>query len=306
MAEPLVSVIIPTFNRCELLAEALDSVAAQTFGDYEIVVIDDGSTDQTEHMVNSRSEPIRYFRQHNQGVAAARNHALQQAGGSLVAFLDSDDLWEPRYLEACVALLEREPEMAMVYCDFISMDVAGRTISGHRKVQHGGYVLEQLFASIFIHTSCVTARRQIVLEAGGFNQDLPTNEDYDLWLRLAVQYPFGLVNEPLCRRRTHRRSLSRNGLPANLTLKAQLLENFYRRHGSEKISPTVAARRLAKVNYSAAKVLFKAGQFQQANQLLKRSLLHRPGQPKSWSFYLLSKALALVSPSRPQPDEPEA
>ncbi|MFQ6048648.1 MAG: glycosyltransferase family 2 protein [Phycisphaerae bacterium] len=170
MARPTVSVIIPTFNRLQWLGQALDSVAAQQFADYETVVVDDGSDDGTDQMIAARPEPIRYFWQPNQGAARARNRGIAEARGRFVAFLDSDDLWLPRYLQACVSLLRQKPDLAMVYCDFACVDADGRPLKGHHKRQYAGDVIEQLFASIFIQTSCVTARRDVIVQAGGFGE----------------------------------------------------------------------------------------------------------------------------------------
>ncbi|HUW82368.1 MAG TPA: glycosyltransferase family A protein [Phycisphaerae bacterium] len=297
MADPLVTIVIPTYNRADLLAETLDSVSAQTFRDYEIIVVDDGSTDHTAQMIARRSEPIRYFRQRNEGASSARNHGLREARGSLVAFLDSDDLWLPEYLQACVELLRQRDELAMVYCDFTCIGETGQPVNGHRKVQHDGDVVERLFASTFVHTSCVTARKSVVLDAAGFDESLPTNEDYDLWLRLALQYPFGLVSRVLCKRRTHRCSLSRNGRSGNLLRKTALLEDFYHRYGDGRIGRRIAHRRLGKVHYSAGKSLLKDGCFHQARYLLQRSLHYRSIAPKTWALFLLSATLAFADRS---------
>jgi len=285
MSCPAVSIILPTYNRAELLGIALDSVASQTFRDYEIIVVDDGSTDGTADRIAARSEPIRYVWQENQGVAAARNHALALARADLVAFLDSDDVWLPRFLEATVGLLQRRPELALAYSDFVSVDAEGRPLRGHRKTQHEGDVTAQLFASVFIHTSCVVARRHVILEAGGFNGYLTPNEDYDMWLRLSQKYRFGLVHEPLCLRRTHRGSLSRNGVPANLVRKAKLLERFYfDQGGARKVPRDLAYRRLGRLHYVAARATFRARRFAEASELVRRSLQYRPSSLKAWSL----------------------
>ena len=135
MADPLVSIIVPTFNRARLLGEALDGIAAQTFRDYEIIVVDDGSTDETPTIIAARPEPIRRLWQPNQGPASARNYGLSEARGTLVAFLDSDDVWMPGYLQACVELINPRPELALAYCDFTCIDGHGSAVNGHRKRQ---------------------------------------------------------------------------------------------------------------------------------------------------------------------------
>ncbi len=286
MSFPVVSVITPTYNRAELLSIALDGVSAQTFRDYEVIVVDDGSTDGTADLIASRDQPIRYVWQENCGVAEARNRALSLAQADLVAFLDSDDVWRPRFLEATVGLLHEHPDVALAYSDFISVDADGRPLRGHRKVQHEGDVTAPLFASIFIHTSCVVARRQLLLQGGGFNRWLTPNEDYDMWLRLSKNHRFGLVNEPLCLRRSHRGSLSRNGSPLNLVRKAKLLERFYfDQGGAEKVPRSLAYHRLARLHYAAAKTSFKARRFADASELLRRSVQYRPLSLKAWSLW---------------------
>ena len=260
-AQAAVSVILPTFNRVELLAASLDSVAAQTFVDYEVIVVDDGSTDGTREYIRSRSEPIIYCYQENQGVAEARNHALRLVHSEFVAFLDSDDLWQPTFLEASIRRLREDPGLDLVFSRFTSTDPGGRVLPRHNKRSHEGDITAPLFASTFIHTSSVVARAHVIRDAGGFDGRLTHNEDYDLWLRLSIRHRFGLIAEPLCIRRCHPNSLSHNGCTADVLLrKARLLEHFYEHGGGrEKIPPAPARRRLGHVFYSAGKALYRGG-----------------------------------------------
>jgi glycosyltransferase involved in cell wall biosynthesis len=287
-----VSVIIPTYNRAKLLSSTLDSVAAQTFRDYEIIIVDDGSVDDTAQQVATRTGPIRYIWQRNQGVSEARNHALRETHSEFVAFLDSDDLWQPNFLERAVAELRRRPDYALVFTDFISTDPRGRILRGHRKRPHAGRVTPQLFASTFIHTSAVVARSAIIRDAGGFDGRLTHNEDYDLWLRLSLRYPFGLIPEPLCLRRCHDDSLSHGGCSPDVLLrKADLLTRFYEGGGGKEfISDAQARSRLAKLYYSAGKALLRAGRRHDAWSALRRSLQIEPIRPKSWLWYLRTRA----------------
>ncbi len=290
MSRPLVSVIIPTYNRADLLGQTLDSITKQTFRDYEIVVIDDGSTDGTHELVADRSEPIRFLEQEHRGASAARNHAVAEARGALVAFLDSDDLWQPHFLEEVAGAVDARPDAALGYSDFRTIDSSGRVLRGHVKRQHGGQVVDRLFESIFIHTSCVVARRKVILEAGGFDEQLQANEDYELWLRLSLRYPFVSVPKPLCLRRSHNGSLSRNGNVQFLTRKAELLEGFYQRHGEGRISDDLARRRLAKTFYTAGKATARTGNYTESVHLLRRSMEY-VSSPKAWPWYLLSLTL---------------
>ncbi len=287
---PAVSVIIPTYDRMEMLGAALDSVAAQTFQDFEIVIVDDGSTDGTREYVASRSERIRYFWQPNQGVAEARNHGLRVIHSEFVAFLDSDDLWKPEFLDKTVSLLRQNPDLALVYTRFTSMDAAGRVLPRHNKTPFAGDVTLRLFASTFIHTSAVVARSHVIRDAGGFDGRLSHNEDYDLWLRLSLRHRFGLIPEPLCLRRCHPNSLAHNGCtPEVLLRKANLLHRFYEHGGGKpKIDAQVANDRLAKVYYTAGKALCRAGRSKEARDALRRSLEFDRGRLKTWLWYLRS------------------
>ncbi len=287
---PQVSVVIPTHNRARLIGQTLDSLARQTFCDYEAIIIDDGSTDETAEVLRRRPETFRYLYQEQRGAAAARNHALAEARAPLVAFLDSDDLWAPEFLATVTEAVRRHPEVALGYCDFQTINARGQVLRGHRKRQYGGSVTAPLFASIFIHTSCVVARREIILRAGGFDDGFEASEDYDLWLRLSLEYPFVSVSEPLCLRRSHNGSLSRNGNTHNVTRKAQLLEAFYEHHGNGTIPPDLAHRRLAKTFYTAGKANARHRDFTESADLFRRSIGYARSM-RTWPWYLLSLAL---------------
>lgn len=298
-----VSVIIPTYNRADLLLTSLDSVAAQTFTDYEIIIVDDGSSDDTKACVAARNQPIRYLWQSNQGVSEARNHALRVTRSEFVAFLDSDDLWAPTFLEAGVSRLRQHPEEALVYSDFISTDARGKRLRGHRKTPHGGDVTAALFNSTFIHTSAVIARSSIIRDAGGFDGRLTHNEDYDLWLRLSLRHAFGLVPEPLCLRRCHHDSLSRKGCSPDVLLrKADLLRRFYERGGgSTRIPDDTAHRRLSRLYYTAGKALLKCGRAEEACAAFQESAALGPLGPRRRLWHSLAIAARVF---RPQPAEP--
>jgi glycosyltransferase involved in cell wall biosynthesis len=285
---PAVTIVIPTYNRVEWLGATLDSVAAQTFTDFEVVVVDDGSTDGTREYIASRPERILYAWQPNQGVAEARNHGLRVLHSEFVAFLDSDDLWEPAFLEEAVGQLCRQPNLALVFSRFTSMDVAGRILVSHNKRPFGGDVTQELFNSTFIHTSAVVARAHAIRDAGGFDSRLSHNEDYDLWLRLSLRHEFGLIPKPLCIRRCHPNSLAHNGCTPDVLLrKATLLQRFYEHGGGKpKIGAEVANDRLAHVYYTAGKALCRAGRHGDARDALRRSLEFSRSSLRAWFWYI--------------------
>jgi Glycosyl transferase family 2 len=189
--QPAVSIIIPTYNAASYIGDALDSVLAQTFTDYEIIVINDGSPDtaELERVLEPYLSRIVYIKQENRGVSGARNTGLRAARGALVAHLDPDDLWEPDYLAVQVEMLKRDPTIDVLYPNaliFGDMPEAGlefMTICP----SEGEVTFESLVAKRCNVMTSVTARREIVMRAGMFDEALRCSEDFDLWLRIAKQ-----------------------------------------------------------------------------------------------------------------------
>jgi hypothetical protein len=199
---PVVSVVIPTYNRAHLLPRALDSALAQTHQDLEIVVVDDGSTDATAGIVQGYADPrVRLIRLAGRsGVSRARNAGIEVARGEWVAFLDSDDEWRPAKLEMQLARVAGEGRAAdVVYCVRLIEDhVTGRAWP-HRGPLHEGLVFEALLGGGWTPpSSLVMVRRTALAAVGGFDEALPSFEDYDLWLRLAqAGYRFAAVDAVL-------------------------------------------------------------------------------------------------------------
>ena len=194
---PRVSVIIPTFNRGWILEEAVDSVLAQTFRDFELIVVDDGSTDDTRQRLQRYGRRIKCVRQPNQGVSAARNAGLRRSAGELIALLDSDDLWEPAKLARQVAFFEDHPEAQI--CQTAETWIRrGRRVNPKRRHRKpSGWIFEPSLALCLVSPSAVMMRRALLETMGGFDVSLPACEDYDLWLRVSLHYPIHLIDEPL-------------------------------------------------------------------------------------------------------------
>jgi glycosyltransferase involved in cell wall biosynthesis len=189
MTSPTVSVIIPAYNAAAFIGETLDSVYAQTFADFEVIVVNDGSpdTDELERVLQGYPAKLRYLKQANQGAAAARNTGIKAATGEFVAFLDADDAWLPSFLEKQIDVLRRK-EADVVWADaLISGDspFAGRTFM-QVQPSHAEVTPENLLAvKVTVLTSTVVARRQPVLDVGLFDTTLRRGQDFELWLRLA-------------------------------------------------------------------------------------------------------------------------
>jgi glycosyltransferase involved in cell wall biosynthesis len=207
---PRVSVIIPTYNRKELVQLTIDSALAQTFIDSEIIVVDDGSTDNTGEALRTRyGDEIRYEYQANQGESAARNRALQLAQGEFIALLDSDDLWLPDKIEKEVARLAAEPQTGMVFCEAWLIDADGRRLTDQPEglgLTPDDLSLEKMvFVNQIGGPSTTLIRRSTLDAVGGFDGEIRFGEDWDVWLQMLVRrYPIAFIPEPLTCIRRHR------------------------------------------------------------------------------------------------------
>jgi len=207
---PLASVIIPTFNRRALVAEAIASALAQEGADFELIVVDDGSTDGTEAALAPIRDQLRFLSQTNRGVSAARNTGARVARGEWLAFLDSDDIWLPDRLCAQMAFVREHPETRICQTGeiWIRNGVRVNPCNHHRKPD--GDVFLPSLQRCLVSPSAVMIRRDLFEAAGGFDESLPACEDYDLWLRLAWQTPVPLIDRPLViKRGGHADQLSR-------------------------------------------------------------------------------------------------
>lgn len=205
---PQVSVVIPVYNREKFLKRAIDSVLAQTFDDFEIIVVDDGSTDGTPELLQCYKDQIITIRQENAGAAAARNAGIAAARGEFLAFLDSDDEWRADKLFAQIEYCKTHPHFALVYTDMVEVvdDVQVHESylrsGAYRRVGEGN-LYRSLLEENFIFTPTVLLRRKVAIELGGFDTDLKICEDRDLWLRVAQVYPIGFLDRPLTVRYRH-------------------------------------------------------------------------------------------------------
>ncbi len=200
---PSISVVIPVYNRKKLVIEAIRSVLEQKPKNYEVIVIDDGSTDGTLEDLKQISFPIRSIRIPHRGVSAARNQGIKNAKGMFIAFLDSDDLWLPGKLDAQLFYLRTHPSIPLVYVDQF-LEIKGRRIAVTRfevmdttHEQKTKFDLPGFAQSPPIHISSVMVRKSIFEEVGYFNEDLLIHEDTDMWNRISEHYSFGYINTPL-------------------------------------------------------------------------------------------------------------
>lgn len=191
------SVIIPSYNRWYCLPRALDSVLAQSKAAHEIIVIDDGSTDDTAQQLARQFPSIKVLQQNNAGVSAARNAGINIASGDWIALLDSDDVWHSNKLEQQLTALQQNVEMRLCHCDelWIRNGVRVNPKNKHRK--SGGWIFEQCLPLCAISPSAAIIRRDVFDDIGLFDEDLPACEDYDFWLRLTHREPVLYLDEAL-------------------------------------------------------------------------------------------------------------
>jgi glycosyltransferase involved in cell wall biosynthesis len=195
--KPLVSVIIPTYNRGWIIQEAIDSVLDQDFNDYELIVVDDGSQDDTLEILENYGNAIAIVHQPNRGVSAARNRGIRVAAGRLIAFLDSDDRWLPQKLSIQVKFFAENPDALIHQTQEIWIRNGRRVNPKKRHHKFSGMIFERSLALCLVSPSAVMIEKRLFDIVGVFDEQLPACEDYDLWLRISCRYPVHLTDSPL-------------------------------------------------------------------------------------------------------------
>lgn len=193
----LVSVIIPTFNRPQMLCEAIESVLSQDYPQKEVIVVDDGSTDSTESVVRKYNNLIKYFRIDHGGVSRARNRGIAEASGELIAFLDSDDLWLPEKLKVQVDYFSKHRDITICQTEEVWIRNGVRVNPKNIHKKHSGWIFEHCVPRCIVSPSAVMMRRELLQNIGNFDEKMPVCEDYDLWLRIALKYQIITIDVPL-------------------------------------------------------------------------------------------------------------
>ncbi|WP_321415165.1 glycosyltransferase [uncultured Desulfobacter sp.] len=193
----MVSVIIPTFNRAWTLERAIDSVLAQDYTPIEIIVIDDGSTDETQEVLAGYKDEIRILVQENKGVSAARNLGIQESQGHFIALLDSDDAWEKNKLSCQMDFFQSNPGAMICQTEEIWIRKGKRVNPKKKHKKPSGMIFEPSLKLCLVSPSAVMIRKQLFDQKGMFNEAFPVCEDYDLWLRISHDTPVYLIDIPL-------------------------------------------------------------------------------------------------------------
>lgn len=278
-----VAVVIPSYNAAAYLRRALDSVFAQTYRDFCVYVVDDGSSDDVEAALRPYTGRVFCVRQAHLGQGAARNHAIRLSDSAYIAFLDADDEWLPNKLERLVEVLEGDARLGMGYSDCTtsgSGPLAG-SFFARNGIPSGGRIFERLLYSCDIYTPTVMVRRACLEQVGPFNESLAVGEDYNLWLRIAVRWDVAVIPEALAIRHVSPGSLSLTTTP-DQAFKAIIaaFEHVMKSSPSLGSSERKALRKaIAKRYYEYGSYLLREGERRESQRQLLRAL--REGS-KDW------------------------
>ena len=278
-----VSVIIPTYNRRELVARAVRSALAQTRPVEEIIVIDDGSTDGTElSLATEFGDRIRYVRQENGGVSSARNHGLRIARGRYLALLDSDDEWLPEKNRLQVEWLNAHPDFGLVLCDVIRMDAHHREFEIFRRrelLPEDGHILKWVLLEPALAPASAMMRREVCEAVGGFNESLPTAEDLEYHLRIAAKWKIGIVEVPLVRAMRGHDGLS--SLARTYDDYVRVIESSVAANAG-RLPQVDLDRALARAYARNARGMVLSGRLRQAISLVRKAWALEPDVGRRW------------------------
>jgi glycosyltransferase involved in cell wall biosynthesis len=316
-----VSVILPAYNCESYIGAAVESVLKQSYPRLELIVVDDGSTDGTLRALEPYYRHLRIIQQENAGAAAARNTGIRVATGEYLAFLDADDWWYSSRLSSQLEAFRRHPSVGMAFSDFTVTDAAGvpymqqgirqwygvwrdaskapwsKVFEASAPVSvtdvggmsgnvtaYAGHLARWLFLGNFIFTSTVLLRRDVIQSAGLFDTDLVTEEDYDLWLRIARNWPMAFVDAPLVARRRRPGQLTDASQIERITRNVRTVIDRAAEQMDAFVTPVEIRRRLARLDLDLGVICLRTSRNAEARQWLWQSIR---GQPGAWPQYLL-------------------
>jgi len=290
----LVSIIIPSYNYGHFICRAIDSAINQTYPNIEIVVVDDGSTDDTLSRISDYGDKIQIVSQANQGASAARNRGIQEASGEFIAFLDADDCYRPENIAKKMnVLLAKDSQYQWCYSNCIWINEQGEHISRGDEMPEmlisqkaEGNVLQQALAGALLGSNLFVFHREVLVAVGGFDEKLRVLEDYALYVFVAALFPIAYIDEVLVDIHTHEKSLSQSGKWVGYISRWRINNEIERRLMSEvekvgrpwRLIQADVYRNLAELSYSRGKI-------KQATSLLRKSLSYhcfQPGALKLW------------------------
>lgn len=290
---PKVSVIIPTYNRAGYIVETLRSVFAQTFTDYEVIVVDDGSTDDTADVLKPFLDRITYIRKENGGQGSARNAGIRLAKGEYIAFLDSDDLWLPEKLDVQVKYLDEHPEMVLVFTDAVIFfeDAGSHKKMGEIRFSGRDVSFERLFRMNFIPNLTTMVRKSCFDLVGLFNEsrDLIGGEDYEMWLRIAMRFSLAHIPKITASYRHHDNNVVGTDLEKNYSMHLRVIQSILKRYPDVPGKFGIDMHEYFKnYFYCSGRNLYQSKNYKFASEYLRKALSYNMIAPKAWVLYFLS------------------
>lgn len=282
VAEPLVSIVTPTYNRSRFLLEAIDSVLAQTYQNFELLIVDDGSVDDTRLVLEQylQDPRIRYIYQENSGQATARNNGLRHATGEFVCFLDSDDYWRADKLELSLAVFRELPEVSVVHADMIVVDENGVEISRANAQRYSGRITGYLLRDNCVAMSTTMVRRSCFDKTGGFNRECRRADDYELWLRMSLHCEFHYIRDYLAYYRATAGQISGN-TDKRLEVNERIIRDFLARH-PDAVTWTTKRRGLSHFYIRKANYFLSIRRLQSVIKYMLTGLIYHPFWQGPW------------------------
>jgi glycosyltransferase involved in cell wall biosynthesis len=297
----MVSVIIPAFNSEKYISQAIESVLNQTYQNFELIIVNDGSTDRTEEIIQNYLNGHLYIYQKNKGVAAARNTGISASKGEYIAFLDSDDIWLPKKLELQVHYLTMHLDTDLVYADYSTFNDRGileENLTLARQLPRPcGYIFHTLLFKCFFQTSTVMIRRNVLDKVGMFDEQFFVGEDYDLWLRISAEHRIGYLPEVVAKYRQHSPSITARDLPTYKPWEIKVIEKALKMFPQEKtkIFSRKLKKRLARPYFDIAYAAFHKKKYQVARYYFSKCLQTWPYNSKAIIYYFLCCAFPQVT-----------
>lgn len=300
---PLVSVIVPAYNSARFLRQALDSALEQDYPNVEVIVVDDGSTDETCDILDTYRDRIVAVRQNNAGASVARNVAIERAQGEYLAFLDADDLWLPTKLSRQIAHLETNSDVGMVYSDWLewapdesgeySLPPIPETDVGDLSIdpENSGWLYNKFLVDCIVHTTTAVIRRSIVQQVGQFDLDLKRGQDYDYWCRVSRVTRIDKLQAVMSLYRIHSDSITHKPHATNYgyLVVTKALDRWGRVGPDGTETPRrIVNRLLARMAFGYGYNHYVAGDPTLARDAFWRCIRHRPFWPRGWLSWGLS------------------
>ncbi len=268
-----ISVVIPVYNREKLVGRAIKSVLDQTFGDYEIIVIDDGSVDGTKKVVQRYKGRIKYIYQENKGISTARNRGIQEASGEYIAFLDSDDTWAPEKLEIQLDLMQKNERLGLVCSRMVILNENGDQCGMKPEKKTGKNFKELVEIGGDLPTSSVMTRRVCFEEVGMFDESLVMMEDFEMWVRIASQYDIYMDEDKiLAHYYRHDRQITKSRTLVYETT-VQLHKKILGHFGATKDFPRkIVKRKISSNEYVLSRIYYRKRDYRNAFKVLRDAM----------------------------------